>query len=96
MKQKTGYKIGEVLDRRTNKRSEKWSYRIGRECLIDDRTVQVGLPLIVEYPTRCSFFRTSLVEEIEQTDRGVWITTKNSIYRFDNLSTLDAEAKRGM
>lgn len=78
------YVIGEILDKSTNKRSEKFSYRVGRKCTINEGYLREGSPLIVEYPERKAYFMTSTVVEVEETDRGLWVTTLNSLYRFDN------------
>lgn len=76
------YVISEIIDKSTGKRSEDFSYRIGRECYIDDRCVVIGNILRVDYPYRNSVFFTSRVVNIDEDDHGVWIETMNSKYRF--------------
>ena len=77
---KTKYIIGEVLDNDTQERSKEWGYRVGRECYLV--LFEEGKCMIVEY-TNGRHFRTSLVQEVEQTDYGFWVTTLNRTYRFD-------------
>ena len=81
------YIIGEVLDKDTRQRSKEFGYRVGWECtLFNDRENlwKEGCSLIIEYPDgRCC--RTSSIEDFEQTDYGMWVTTKNRIYRFDYI-----------
>ena len=79
--------IGEILDKETNDRSEKFGYRVGRECFIT--VLEKGSPLVVEYTDNDRMFFTSVVEDIEETDYGIWVTTKNRVYRFDDLRLLD-------
>ena len=31
---------------------------------------------------------TSVVEDIEETDYGIWVTTENRVYRFDDVRLL--------
>ena len=76
------YLIGEVLDRETNKRSGKFGYRVGRECCI--LALEKGELLVAEYEDGRMFF-TSPVADIEETDYGIWVTTQNRIYRFDDM-----------
>ena len=78
--------IGEVLDLNTGKRSDEFAYRVGRKCAINLDYLQEGICLLVEYPERKAYFRTSIVKEIEQTDYGFWVKTMNSHYRFDRCN----------
>lgn len=78
---KTKYIIGEVLDNGTQERSKEWGYRVGRECYIV--LMEKGKCLLVEYPNGKGTFKTSIVEEVEQTDYGFWVKTINRTYRFD-------------
>ncbi len=82
---KRDYVIGEVLDKQTGERSKEWGYRVGRKCQINDENVQEGACLFVYYPERESFFRTSLIMSVEETDGGLWVETMNSQYRFDRV-----------
>ena len=77
------YLIGEILDRETGNRSEKFGYRVGRECYIT--VLEVGLPMFVEYVNNDKVFYTSVVEQIDENEYGIWVTTKNRDYRFDNM-----------
>lgn len=77
---KTKYIIGEILDNDTQKRSEKWGYRVGRECYLV--LLKEGYRMIVEYPNGGTF-ETSTVQEVDQTDYGFWVKTMNRTYRFD-------------
>lgn len=77
------FTIGEVLDRNTQSRSDKWGYRVGRKCFIHNCDIQVGKPLKVQYDDG-RYFTTSPVVEINQDCGGVWIITQNTEYRFDN------------
>ena len=79
------YIIGEVLDKETNKRSEKYGYRVGRECFIT--VLEEGSIMIGEYEDGRMFY-TSVVEDIEETDYGIWVTTENRVYRFDDVRLL--------
>lgn len=80
------YVIGEVLDKETNNRSEKFGYRVGRECFIP--VLENGASMVVEYEDGRMFF-TSIVEEISECEYGIWVTTKNRVYRFDDVLMLD-------
>lgn len=82
---KRKYVIGEIIDKATGKRSEKFAYRVGRTCQLDDEYVNEGVVLIVGYPERNAYLRTSTVLSIDEDDRGIWVETLNSKYRFDNL-----------
>ena len=79
--------IGEILDKETNDRSERFGYRVGRECFIT--VLEKGSPLVAEYTDNDRMFFTSVVEDIEETDYGIWVTTKNRVYRFDDVRLLD-------
>lgn len=79
------YIIGEVLDKDTKQRSLDFGYRVGKKCTLynDRENLWIeSFPLIIEYINggRCY---TANIEDFEQTDYGVWVTTKDSIYRFD-------------
>lgn len=83
----SNYIIGEVLDVSTRTRSSKFGYRIGRKCKIKNdewNQWKIGNSLVVEYPDD-KYFTTSPMEDFEETDYGVWVTTKNRIYRFDRI-----------
>ena len=77
---KRKYIIGEVLDNDTQERSEEYSYRIGRECYLIQ--IEEGKSLIVEY-SNGRRLTTSCVIDIDQTDYGFWVVTRNRTYRFD-------------
>ena len=81
---KTKYIIGEVLDNNTQERSKKWGYRVGRECYIV--LMQEDKCMLVEYPNGKGTFRTSIVEEVDKTDYGFLVKTRNRTYRFDRES----------
>lgn len=75
--------IGEILDLSTGKRSEQFAYRVGRKCQLNLEYVIPGIPLIVEYPERQAYFRTSTIKEVIQDQDSIWVITMNSKYRFD-------------
>lgn len=79
--------IGEILDISTGKRNEQFAYRVGRECVLDFNFIVEGRPMVVFYPNG-SYFSTSIVQEVEQTDYGYWIITMNRKYRFDRIRGL--------
>ena len=74
--------IGEILDLSTGKRSEQFAYRVGRKCQLNLEYVVPGVPLIVEYPERQAYFRTSTIKEVIQDQDSIWVTTLNSQYLF--------------
>lgn len=77
---KTKFIIGEVLDNDTQKRSEEYAYRIGRECYLVQ--MEEGKNMIVEYWDG-RILTTTNVKDVEQTDYGFWVKTMNRTYRFD-------------
>ena len=80
------YVIAEVLDRKTKKRSEEFGYRVGRECYI--KNLEVGTLMWVKYEDG-RMFRTSIVEDFIECEYGIWVTTGNREYRFDDVLMLD-------
>jgi hypothetical protein len=77
-------KVGEVYekDAKTIKQSEFKGLvgtlvhlRIGESAIIDD----------IDFGKKRGCFRTSKVESFEETDGGLWIYTKNNVYRLDNV-----------
>lgn len=76
--------ISEVLDIKTNKRSEEFGYRVGRECFIDESNIKKGKSLLVRY-LNGSLFYTSLVTEISKTYTELYVKTKNRIYKFNYI-----------
>lgn len=76
------FKIIDVIDVATGKRSEKYGYRIGRVGRVQYR--KLDEPMIFEYLNN-SFFMTTDIQDIskkEYMDKGiVIIETKNRIYK---------------
>jgi hypothetical protein len=56
-------------------------FRVGRKGLL--YPLSKGEPAIFEYSERDGYLMTSLIQSFEENDYGVWVTTLNSIYRFD-------------
>lgn len=75
------YTIGEILDRETNIRSDKFKDIIGRK--IEILLCEEGKRFVAQFINESEIIRTSLVQEIEETDYGLWITTNNRLYRLD-------------
>jgi hypothetical protein len=74
--------IGEILDLSTGKRSDKFAYRVGRSCQLNLDYVVPGIPLVVEYPEREAYFRTSTIQYVTQDQDTIWVTTLNTQYVF--------------
>lgn len=76
------YKITSVLetDGKTTKQSHQ--YRVGRTGRIFN--LITGVPMYFEYMDGHGMLITSPVKSIKEDDRGMKITTKNSIYVLDN------------
>ena len=80
------YVIGEVVDRATGQRSEKFGHIIGMECFIS--VLEEDSPMVVKCKDG-NVLRTSPVEDICECEYGVWVTTRNRDYRFDDVLMLD-------
>lgn len=76
--------ISEVLDNSTGKRSERFGYRVGRECCTAKPYIEEGVPLIVNYFNNRGFMTTPVLD-VEEDDYGFWVKTKNRNYRFDYI-----------
>lgn len=70
-------KIGVIIDRET--KEVKTPHRIGRICTV---TYEIGNLALIKYPNG-SWWTTSTVVDFEENDYGFWITTLNTLYRFD-------------
>ena len=70
-------KIGDIIDRET--KEVKTPHRIGRICTV---TYEIGNLALIKYPNG-SWWTTSTVVDFEENDYGFWITTLNTLYRFD-------------
>ena len=80
------YIIGEVLDRTTGKRSKKFEHIVGMECFIP--VLEDGLSMVVKCKDG-NVLRTTPVEDICECEYGIWVTTRNIDYRFDDVLMLD-------
>ena len=45
--------------------------------------------MFVEYVNNDKMFYTSVVEQIDENEYGIWVTTKNRDYRFDDVQLLN-------
>lgn len=77
----TVYTIGEVLDINTNKRKERFFDIIGKKVKII--LLEEDKNMILSFEDADNVMRSTTVSEIDQTDYGFWVTTKNSMYRLD-------------
>lgn len=77
----TVYTIGEVLDINTNKRKERFFDIIGKKVKII--LLEEDKNMILSFEDEDNVMRSSTVSEIDQTDYGFWVATKNSMYRLD-------------
>lgn len=80
------YVIGEVIDRATEQQSEKLEHIVGMECFIS--VLEEGSSMIVQCKDG-NVLHTSPVEDICECEYGVWVTTRNRDYRFDDVLMLD-------
>lgn len=80
------YVIGEVVDRTIGKRSEKFRHMVGMECFIS--VLEEGSSMVVQYKDGI-LLSTSPVEDICECEYGIWVTTRNTEYRFDDVLMLD-------
>ena len=80
------YIIKSVKDISTNKRSEEFGYREGRECRVynDESMLKEGYMLLVQYPNN-KFFRTTRITKVETINNNLVVTTKNRIYEFEEI-----------
>lgn len=73
-------KICEVLNKETQQRDEKYSYRIGRICYLPEYIKEgEAIQWLYENGLICT---SSPVEKFEEDDYGVWIYTKHRLYDF--------------
>ena len=79
------YVIGEVIDRATGQRSEKFEHVVGMECFI---SVLEDSSMIVQCKDGI-VLSTIPVEDISECEYGIWVTTRNTEYRFDDVLMLD-------
>lgn len=77
----TVYTIGEVLDINSNKRKERFFDIIGKKVKII--LLEEDKNMILSFEDEDNVMRSTTVSEIDQTDYGFWVTTKNSMYRLD-------------
>lgn len=82
-------KICEVLNKETNKRDEKYAYRIGRSCYLPEY-IKEDEPIcwLYENGSICS---SSPVEKFDEDDGGVWVYTKHRVYDFQYAYDNDKE-----
>ena len=77
-------KIGAVyeLDGITPNKSR--SFRVGRHGWVRPPTIGDGLEMIyIEPDLIAKMLLTSNIVDVHETDYGFWVTTENSVYRFD-------------
>lgn len=75
-------KIGDVIDRSTGKQKPE---RIGKIVIFEPQLVQFYQKGVFPYyKGEGKVLVTSKIMDIEQNDHGLWVTTENSLYRFDN------------
>ena len=74
--------IANIIDRNTEKPSEKWRSDVGKECFVYAAKVNIGEPLNVYYNDG-RHLKTSNIVDILEDSYGFWIITLNSMYRFD-------------
>ena len=80
------YVIGEVIDRATEQQSEKLEHIVGMECFIS--VLEEGSSMIVQCKDGI-VLSTIPVEDISECEYGIWVTTRNTEYRFDDVLMLD-------
>lgn len=73
-------KICAVINRETNLSDDKYSYRVGRKCYLQDR-LKEGKPIRWLYEDG-SICTSSIMESYNEDDYGVWIHTKHRSYDF--------------
>lgn len=73
-------KICAVVNRETNLSDDKYSYRVGRKCYLQDR-LKEGEPVRWQYEDG-SICTSSVIEYYDEDDYGVWIHTKHRSYDF--------------
>jgi hypothetical protein len=77
-------KLIEVLNK-DNTKAEKWDFLIGQEFLINDEFSQVGNYLVAINSKEGKMLKTSCIRSIEKVNDLVTFTTKNSIYKFQEV-----------
>lgn len=81
------FRVGDISDRESNISFNKFGI-VGKICTIDERYLQAGFPLIIIIK-HFGNVMTSKIEEVEETEHGVLITTRNSMYRLDYIKEVD-------
>ena len=76
------YKIKNIVNKKTKKVDEEFSYRIGRICTLSK--INIFRPMSVHYEDNRAF-RTSRVRCTSKQDKLLWITTANRIYVFEEI-----------
>ena len=73
-------KICAVINKETNLPDEKYSYRVGRKCYLQD-ILKEGerVKWLYENGAICT---SSIMESYDEDDYGVWIHTKHRSYDF--------------
>ena len=61
---------------------ESHQYRVSR--IGKDVTLEIGFPMFFEYLDGYGTLITSNVIDYQEDDYGVWVTTRNTIYRLDD------------
>ena len=78
------FKIRAILERDEITPKESHQFRVGRVGRFID--LQEGVPMFFEYLERPGMLITSPIVDFKEDDYGVWVTTKNSVYRLDHYT----------
>lgn len=73
--------IREIFEKDGVTPKESHQYRVGRKGLLYG--LKRNKPMIFEYEDGHGILRTSLIEDFQQTDCGVCVFTRNTIYKLD-------------
>lgn len=83
-------RIGAVYEKDGKTPKKSHAKLIGRCGTIFNNSSDIEQSLIFEYSNKKllgTYLRTSRMERIDETDCGVWIYTRNTVYRFDNIQS---------
>lgn len=75
------YIIGEIIDNKTQKRKEIFENIIGKRVYIVE--MEEDKEMLLALKNSDDVIQTSVVEDVDQTDYGFWVTTTDLTYRLD-------------
>ena len=76
-------RISAIYEKDNKTPKESHQFRVGREGSIFH--LSEGRPMILEYSNTGGYLHTSTVEQIDEDDNGLWITTRNTVYVLDKI-----------